>query len=181
MPEDWLLQQTHKLSRQLQQSYSPSQKEALVLRLVGELAELMLPREVKPGEDQGRISGDVNWRKDRGELGSSLCKPVVWIPTEDEMFNGEFSLEYRYSAYSDVPFLVHRNFCFGCSASLDQYIRRSDNDSITKNLVNGVFQADSVFRKAERDWNMAYICRTGKMASNKIFKLCSLVNFYFIL
>lgn len=97
MSENWLLQQTQRLSRQLQSTYSPAQKEALVLRLVGELAEFMLPRELKPGEDQGRISGDLNWRKERGEVGSDIParKPVVWFPTEDEKSNGEFSLEYR--------------------------------------------------------------------------------------
>ena len=97
MSENWLLQQTQRLSRQLQSTYSPAQKEALVLRLVGELAEFMLPRELKPGEDQGRISGDLNWRKERGEVGSDIParKPVVWLPTEEEKYNGEFSLEYR--------------------------------------------------------------------------------------
>nr|CAG4641704.1 EOG090X06HD [Eurycercus lamellatus] len=133
VPEDWLLQQTNKLSRQLQSSLNQSQKEVLVLRLASELAEFMLPKKIKPGEEQGRVSGDLNWRKDRGELGSlstlaltSRHKPVV--------------LEY--------------------SASLDQYIRRSDGDKTTAKWSNGVFEAESVFRKVEMDWNMAFLCRT---------------------
>ncbi len=93
--EDWLLQQTNRLSTQLQSNLGVSQKEALTLRLIGELAEFLLPRKVKAGEDQGRTSGDIIWRKTRGELGTSEFKPVVWFPTDEEMNNGEFSLEYR--------------------------------------------------------------------------------------
>nr|CAG4637019.1 EOG090X06HD [Ceriodaphnia reticulata]SVE72944.1 EOG090X06HD [Ceriodaphnia reticulata] len=138
--EDWLLQQTNRLSTQLQSTLGISQKEALTLRLIGELAEFLLPREVKAGEDQGRTSGDIVWRKTRGELGTTECKPVVWFPTEVEMNNGEFCLEY--------------------SASSDKYMRRSDRDSTTDKWFNGVFEAESIFRKAENDWKMAYLTRT---------------------
>lgn len=95
--EDWLLQQTNRLSRQLQSSLSVSQKELLTLRLIGELAEFLLPREVKAGEEQGRTSGDITWRQTRGELGLPQIshKPIVWVPSEEEMNNGEFFLEYR--------------------------------------------------------------------------------------
>lgn len=77
---------------------SDSQRELLTLRLVGELAEFLLPREVKAGEEQGRSSGDVTWRQTRGEMGvfQREYKPVIWKPSEAEMANGEFFLEYRY-------------------------------------------------------------------------------------
>lgn len=55
----------------------------------------MTPPKVREGEEQGRTSGDFNWRQQRGEVGLNESKPVVWIPTETEMNNGEFSLEYR--------------------------------------------------------------------------------------
>lgn len=95
--EDWLLQQTSRISRQLQSSLSVAQRETLTLRLVRELTEFLLPREVKDGETQGRTSGDVFWRKKRGELGTcqTQLKPVVWIPSEQEINNGEFCIEYR--------------------------------------------------------------------------------------
>nr|SVE77013.1 EOG090X06HD [Daphnia lumholtzi]SVE78239.1 EOG090X06HD [Daphnia lumholtzi]SVE78868.1 EOG090X06HD [Daphnia lumholtzi] len=139
--EEWLLQQTNKLSRQLQSSVSDSQRELLTLRLVGELAEFLLPREVKEGEEQGRTSGAVSWRQTRGEMGmfQQEHKPVIWTPSEAEMTNGEFALEY--------------------SASLDKYVRRSDGDSVTDKWSNGVYQAKSVFRKTENDWKMAYLAR----------------------
>nr|SVE75132.1 EOG090X06HD [Daphnia dolichocephala] len=140
--EEWLLQQTDRLSRQLQSPLSNAERESLTLRLIGELVESLLPREVKAGEEQGRTSGGVTWRQNRGEMGSCqpVHKPIVWTPSEEEVNNGEFYLEY--------------------SASLDKYIRRSDGDKTTAKWLNGVFQAESVFRKTERDWNMAYIART---------------------
>lgn len=163
--EIWLLQQTQRLTRQLQSTYSTAQKEALVLRLVGELAEFMLPRELKAGEDQGRISGNLNWRKERGEVGSDIPahKPVVWSPTEEEIYNGEFSLEYRSDPTWRLSIEQHNKFLINShsSASLDQYIRRSDEDKIIKKWSNGVFQAESISYKLERDWNMAYLCRSG--------------------
>nr|CAG4649340.1 EOG090X06HD [Scapholeberis mucronata]SVE93625.1 EOG090X06HD [Scapholeberis mucronata] len=140
--EDWLLQQCDRLSRQLQSSLGYSQRELLTLRLIGELAEFLLPPKVKAGEDQGRISGDVNWRQTRGELGllKKGHKPVVWTPSENELVTGEFCLEY--------------------SASLDKYIRRSDGNKLTENWSNGAFEAQSIFRKLEKDWGMAYLART---------------------
>lgn len=47
------------------------------------------------------------------------------------------------------------------SASLDKYIRRSDGDTVIDKWSNGVFQVESVFRKTENDWNMAYLARMG--------------------
>lgn len=97
MPETWLLSQTNILTRQLQSSLNDSQKELITLRLVRELAEFLLPAKVKEGEIQGRISGDLNWRQTRGEVGfsSSNAKPVVWLPTDAEISNGEFEIAYR--------------------------------------------------------------------------------------
>lgn len=98
--ENWLLQQSDRLSRQLQSSLSNSQKEQLILRLIGELAELLLPPKIKDGEDQGRTSGDIIWRQTRGETGlfpKKQYQPVVWTPSENEMITGEFFLEYRYN------------------------------------------------------------------------------------
>ena len=45
---------------------------------------------------------------------------------------------------------------------MDKYIRRSDGDTAIDKWINGVFQANSVFRKTENDWNMAYLARVGK-------------------
>ena len=104
--ESWLLLQTNTFSRQLQSSLNDSQREQLTLRLVRELAEFMLPAQVKEGESQGRISGDINWRQTRGELGfEKRSKPVVWIPTETEINSGEFEIAYRCSI-SDVKFFI---------------------------------------------------------------------------
>ena len=143
VPETWIIKQTSILSRKLQANHTDPQRYNLAERLVRELAEFLLPAKAKCGELQGRISGDVGWRKSRGELGQSGHNPVVWIPTETELECGEFCLEY--------------------STSLDQYVRRSDNDSVTRKWSDGVFECESVFRKVETDWKMAYIARTGRL------------------
>lgn len=170
--EEWLLQQTNRLSRQLQSSVSDSQRELLTLRLVGELAEFLLPRKVKEGEEQGRTSGAVSWRQTRGEMGmfQQEHKPVIWTPSEAEMTNGEFCLEYRYericlATNAFLPFVINQTSKF--SASLDKYVRRSDGDSVTDKWSNGAYQARSVFRKTESDWKMAYLARAGKILNSQ--------------
>ena len=47
------------------------------------------------------------------------------------------------------------------SASLDKYIRRSDRGTTIDKWFNGAFQAESIFRKTESDWNMAYLALIG--------------------
>ena len=141
VPEQWLLLEMHQLSQIRQSSLSTTQKEKLTLRLVSELAEFLLPRQLQPEEAQGRTSGDLNWRTSRGEMGNSHFIPIVWTPSEHEINNGEFSLEY--------------------STSLDQYIRRSDGNKTYQKWSSGVFQAESVFRKVEQDWKMSYLARLG--------------------
>nr|CAG4638458.1 EOG090X06HD [Cyclestheria hislopi] len=138
--ESWLLQQTMKLTRSKQSSLPEEKRKDLTLRLVRELAEFLTPPNAKPGELQGRTSGDINWRKSRGELGTLQFQSYTWIPTETETKNGEFCLEY--------------------SASLDQYCRRSDGNQIIKDWSSGIFEMDSIFRKTERDWKMAYLARS---------------------
>lgn len=74
--------------------------------------------------------------------------------------------------------ILHRTFTFNkfydfFSTSLDQYIRRSDNNSKTEKWNNGTFQADAVFRKTENDWNMAYLARIG----NSVWLLSALIIF----
>lgn len=141
VPEQWLLLETHRLSQTRQSSLSVAQKERLTLRLVSELSEFLLPRQLQPEEVQGRTSGDLNWRVSRGEVGNSRFNPIVWTPSEQEVNSGELTLEY--------------------STSLDQYIRRSDGNKTYQKWSSGVFQADSVFRKVEHDWKMSYLARSG--------------------
>nr|CAG4650162.1 EOG090X06HD [Sida crystallina] len=148
LSEDELLRQTSSISLRLQSSLSRAQKEKLIFRLVKELAEFLLPQQSKPGELQGRTSGDVNWRKSRGELGLQKHRPVVWIPSETELEFGEFCLEY--------------------SCSSDQYVRRSHGNELIPKWSSGVFHADDVFRKVEQDWNVTYLARTEGSARGKI-------------
>lgn len=150
VPEAWLLEKQAILSTQLQSRCEHRDRERLTLQLIRELSEMMLPKQA--GHEQGRTSGSLNWRKARGELGS-VGGAFVWTPSESELNSGEFSLEY--------------------SASLDKYVRRSDNNTPIDKWSSGVFHCDSVFRKVEYDWNTAYLARTGNIfdPDNKIIRL----------
>lgn len=150
--EAWLLRQTNRLTQQLQSGLSRPRRDALVLRLAAELAEFLLPKTARAQETAGRSSGGHDWRRQRGELGADaaaiVATPHVWTPTPAELDSGEFCVEY--------------------SASLDRYVRRSDNDRPTEGWAGGVFEQRHVFRKVELDWKMAYLARTEGSTTGRL-------------
>ncbi|VDK41138.1 unnamed protein product, partial [Gongylonema pulchrum] len=76
-------------------------RKELERRCLKELIEFLSPNmQVREGsgvEEQGRTTGSEEWRKQRGEAGDSKQKSpaaVVLAPTEEEIANKLFSLEY---------------------------------------------------------------------------------------
>uniref|UniRef100_A0A3Q2PTR9 Peptide-N(4)-(N-acetyl-beta-glucosaminyl)asparagine amidase n=1 Tax=Fundulus heteroclitus TaxID=8078 RepID=A0A3Q2PTR9_FUNHE len=144
--EAWLLHTINGLNAARQQSLSPDRKRELTERLLVELVEFISPKKPKPGELGGRNSGSLAWRIARGETrgadakASTQAEAFVFTPTEEEKKTRLLHVRY--------------------SASTDQYCRVSNSSEIIQSWDQCVWKKDSVFRKVETDWKMAYIART---------------------
>uniref|UniRef100_A0A1A8PCK1 Peptide-N(4)-(N-acetyl-beta-glucosaminyl)asparagine amidase n=1 Tax=Nothobranchius pienaari TaxID=704102 RepID=A0A1A8PCK1_9TELE len=142
--EAWLLHTINGLNVGRQQSLTADQKKKLTERLLVELVEFISPKKPKPGELGGRNSGSLAWRLARGETKTpereTQVAAFVFTPTEKEK-NDQ---------------LLHVSY----SASKDQYCRVSSCSEIIPNWDQCVWTKESVFRKVESDWKMAYIART---------------------
>lgn len=151
--EAWLLHTINGLNASRQQSLSPDRKTVLTERLLVELVEFISPKKPKPGELGGRNSGSLAWRLARGETrgpntATTQAEGYVFSPTEKE--KSDRLLHVRYTA------------------SKDQYCRVSNNCECTQSWDQCVWRKESVFRKLENDWQMAYIARTEGSSEGKI-------------
>ncbi|XP_013882022.1 peptide-N(4)-(N-acetyl-beta-glucosaminyl)asparagine amidase [Austrofundulus limnaeus] len=144
--EAWLLHTINRLNTARQQSLSPDRKMELTERLLVELVEFISPKKPKAGELGGRNSGSLAWRLARGETKAADASTAtqmpafVFTPTEKE--KDEQLLHVRYVS------------------SKDQYCRVSSCSETTPGWERCVWTRESVFRKVESDWHMAYIART---------------------
>ncbi|XP_037549498.1 peptide-N(4)-(N-acetyl-beta-glucosaminyl)asparagine amidase [Nematolebias whitei] len=152
--EAWLLHTINRLNAARQQSLSLDRKTELTERLLVELVEFISPKKPKAGELGGRNSGSLAWRLARGETEAAETKTTaqvsafVFTPTEKE--KKERLLHVRYVS------------------SKDQYCRVSSCSETIQNWDQCVWDKESVFRKVENDWKMAYIARTEGSLVGKI-------------
>ncbi|KAK6022327.1 transglutaminase-like protein [Ostertagia ostertagi] len=119
---------------------TPSRATELRRRRVRELVEfLIIGKRRDDGQVYGgRMSGDVEWRAARSELGcSSKQEPSIITLTPEEISNKKFSLEYN--------------------CAQDCYTRGTDTIKGWSTYANC---KGSVQRKQESDWKMAYLCRS---------------------
>lgn len=132
-----LIQLMLALTRQCQETYNQKRKEELMLRRVLELAEFLTPRKATKNELQGRLSGALAWRQQRGELGN-------WVP-------------FSYKPIS----CKCRNIIFKYSSAMDKY--SIWEDGVETNQISGwekgAFSIEKMFRKVEQDWKMSYLAR----------------------
>ena len=85
------------------------------------------------------MSGDLWWRLSRGEVGAdNKTKSFVFYPTEDEILNRRFSIQYN--------------------AGSDTYVRGSTR---TAGFAELTFISRNMYRKVEEDWRMAYLARVS--------------------
>lgn len=132
--ENELLNTILSLSKQRQHHLSLLQQKYLAKRRLKECIELLFqPKSTDKENYGGRISGGHTWRLARGEI---QIKNHIWTPTESEIANKQFKLQY--------------------STAMDKYI----HDHITHNgWQSGVYSYSSLFRKEELDWKKVYLCR----------------------
>ncbi|XP_041665212.1 peptide-N(4)-(N-acetyl-beta-glucosaminyl)asparagine amidase [Cheilinus undulatus] len=152
--EAWLLHTINGLNASRQQFLGPDRKKVLTERLLVELVEFISPKKPKSGELGGRNSGSLAWRLARGETRgpdtatSAQAAGFVFTPTEKEQSSRLLHVRY--------------------SASKDQYCRLSNNSELIQSWDQCVWRKESVFRKLENDWQMAYIARTEGSSEGKI-------------
>ncbi|XP_069675697.1 peptide-N(4)-(N-acetyl-beta-glucosaminyl)asparagine amidase isoform X2 [Periplaneta americana] len=121
-----------------QRCLSAARRTHLTRRLLGELVEFLTPRQPTDNERKGRSSGSLAWRLARGEAGAEVHPQFVWKPTASEVAAGSLRVQY--------------------SCVLDRYVRVFGQEEIA-GWQNGAFLVNSVFRKEEKDWKMAYLAR----------------------
>lgn len=118
-----------------------ARKKYLIKRSLDELVELMVERKPTDSESQGRSSGSLAWRLQRGE--TKIENSKIWSPTVDDIKNGRMLIRY--------------------SSVLDQY-QRVNHTQVVETVAkwqNGIFSAVNMFRKEEKDWKVVYLCREG--------------------
>ncbi|XP_069675699.1 peptide-N(4)-(N-acetyl-beta-glucosaminyl)asparagine amidase isoform X4 [Periplaneta americana] len=128
-----------------QRCLSAARRTHLTRRLLGELVEFLTPRQPTDNERKGRSSGSLAWRLARGEAGAEVHPQFVWKPTASEVAAGSLRVQY--------------------SCVLDRYVRVFGQEEIA-GWQNGAFLVNSVFRKEEKDWKMAYLARRGVLPDN---------------
>lgn len=92
-------------------------------------------------KEQGRISGDISWRVQRGETEAPKMstESVVISPTDAEVAAKTMIIEY--DVVNDV------------------YRRPNDGHSESKGFASLMHHFNNVRRKVENDWQMVYLCR----------------------
>ncbi|KAK8788993.1 hypothetical protein V5799_021231 [Amblyomma americanum] len=141
-----LIQLMLALTRQCQESYTQKRREELLLRRVLELAEFLAPKKVTESELQGRLSGALAWRQQRGELGS-------WVPFTYKPANCRC-----------------KNIIFKYSSAMDKYSIWEDGVEANQVLgwAKGAFSIEKMFRKVEQDWKMSYLARQEDSAEGSL-------------
>nr|XP_022907320.1 peptide-N(4)-(N-acetyl-beta-glucosaminyl)asparagine amidase-like [Onthophagus taurus] len=128
------------LRNERQKGLSETRREYLNKRVLCELIEMMVEKEATEKDKKGRTSGSMAWRLSRGETKRDF-EGKIWKISDTNIF----SLKY-------------------CT-SLDQYL--VNNEKI-KNFSDGVFKMNGVFRKEEKDWRNAYLCREETVSVGSI-------------
>lgn len=139
--ETWLLAKIMHIREKLRQGITAERKKVLDERVIKELVEFMSPRKVKDSDTVGRQSGDLNWRIQRGEVGTDTsCQRIAFEPSVEEIASKVFHVKY-------------------CTAA-DKYMRVSTLNTEIDGWKAGVWEMQNIFRKTEMDWKMVYLSRT---------------------
>ncbi|KFB51625.1 AGAP007390-PA-like protein [Anopheles sinensis] len=100
-----------------------------------------------PAEREGRSSGSLEWRLQRGE--QQVNTRYMFIPTEEEVQAKQFNI--RYSCALDC----YERFLKGASNRVNEKITEK-----SKGWESRQFLSKNIFRKEEHDWKMVYLART---------------------
>ncbi|CAI2296400.1 unnamed protein product [Caenorhabditis sp. 36 PRJEB53466] len=132
-----------KLNARQMDGQSEERKKELAVRRTVELLEMMTAdaRNLKIGWEKlgddfgGRTTGSEEWRRARGEMGSSATPAVLGAPIKLALEGGNYAE-------------------FGYDVNADTYSQEP-----AQGFRAAAFSSDNVMRKVEDDWNQVYLCR----------------------
>ncbi|XP_013137262.1 PREDICTED: peptide-N(4)-(N-acetyl-beta-glucosaminyl)asparagine amidase [Papilio polytes] len=122
---------------------SPARVDYLTKRTLKELVQLMKEREPSEYEKNGRMSGALEWRDERGEVG---------VPRHSFQFvkPGAYSIHYHTAADE------YRVFCDG------------KIETVIESYLEGAYDNQHIFRKVEKDWKQVYLARYEREEKGQI-------------
>lgn len=142
--EKELLETILKLRAKRREKVSGPRLKFLRKRTLDECLELLCTRPATQAEAEGRSSGSLEWRLQRGE--QKLNTFYIFIPNEQEIRTKQFNV--RYSCAKDI----YERFLKGPAGPL--------TIETTKDWKSRQYTSENVFRKEEHDWKMVYLART---------------------
>ncbi|XP_058463159.1 peptide-N(4)-(N-acetyl-beta-glucosaminyl)asparagine amidase [Malaya genurostris] len=141
--EKELLDTILKLRTKRRGNVSEARLKYLRKRTLDECLQLLNTRPPTQAELEGRSSGSLEWRLQRGERKMNVF--YIFIPNEQEIRAKQFNVRY--------------------SCARDAYERFLKNPSGTVSLETSKgwqsrqFTSENIFRKEEHDWKMVYLAR----------------------
>lgn len=142
--EKELLDTILKLRAKRREKVSGPRLKFLRRRTLEECLELISTRPPTQAELEGRSSGSLEWRLQRGE--QQLNTFYIFIPNEQEIRTKQFNV--RYSCAKDV----YERFLKGPAGTVLV--------ETAKEWKSRLHISENVFRKEEHDWKMVYLART---------------------
>ncbi|CAB3257315.1 unnamed protein product [Arctia plantaginis] len=140
--EQELLDSLLSLREHRQRHLSEARRKYLAKRTLHELVLLMQEKKPTDYESHGRISGSIQWRSERGEVGKGHT----------------------------FVFTRPGNCAVGYNSGADKYsVSEEGLEDISINgWAAGVYQAENIFRKVEYDWKQAYLAREEGQSSGSV-------------
>ncbi|GAB1606103.1 peptide-N(4)-(N-acetyl-beta-glucosaminyl) asparagine amidase-like [Argonauta hians] len=145
--EDWLRSALDKIRMKQKMNLSKDRKNLIDSRYDKELKEfLTVKKQPKSGELQGRTTGSLAWRLQRGETNKHT--PYIFKPDAEEQKSKCLHLEYN--------------------CATDTYYRPNFSEREVHSWQTLLCSYKDIFRKEEHDWKKVYLCRTEGSQSGEL-------------
>uniref|UniRef100_A0A914X469 Peptide-N(4)-(N-acetyl-beta-glucosaminyl)asparagine amidase n=1 Tax=Plectus sambesii TaxID=2011161 RepID=A0A914X469_9BILA len=143
------------LNDQKRLTMTPERLKEMNNRAINELVEFLNPKlQIRDGTDQGRVTGALEWRQARGELGSTASGTSARVggSCSTELSEAQFVLT------PDAKELEKKEMELIYRCGTDEYERPTLGKKY-KSWASLAYAHSNLARKLETDWKMAYIAR----------------------